>query len=188
MVSDIARAAAVASAVGSGVALGEGEEERLTANTDDKITIYSMMDGSPREVAKIDAQRVLMKKLPGGGPAFWAPGLPGSAPEYTKGALKCYLDPEFDETAGPAGVDREWIDAIGLAGRTCNMMAPDKHNQKFSSVYQREEHMAKKHRNEWKTIQGAIETKRREDEATERRLYNEAILALAQSTAKPKEK
>jgi len=181
MVSEIAHQAAVNNAIDSGVALQKDEEQRLISNTDEKVTIFSTQNGEPRQILKIDAKRVLNKRLSDGRPAFWMDGMPGKPPVYTMGTISCYLDPEFDESDGPAGFDRAWLDKIGLSGRTCNMMAPDKHNQKFRSVFDRDDHAAKKHRNEWKIIQDAIEKNRLATEAEERRLDREA--QKAQSAA-----
>lgn len=193
MVSEIAHQAAVNNAVDSGVALQKDEEQRLISNTDEKVTIFSTQNGEPRQILKIDAKRVLNKRLSDGRPAFWMEGMPGKPPVYAKGTIACYLDPNFDESDGPAGFDRAWLDKIGLEGRTCNMMAPDKNNQKFRSVFDRDDHAAKKHRNEWKIIQDAIEKKRLATEAEERRLDREAqqaqaaaMLALAGVRQEPK--
>ncbi len=48
-----------------GVELGAGEKQTVRAN-DDKITVYSMINGEPREVLKNDAPRLLAKKLASG--------------------------------------------------------------------------------------------------------------------------
>ena len=195
MVSDLAHQAAINNAVDSGVVLTPDEEQRLISNTDEKVTIFSTQNGEPRLILKIDAKRVLNKRLSNGQPAFWMTGMPGKPPEYVKGAIHCYLDPAFDESDGPAGFDRAWLDKIGLSGRTCNMMAPDKGNQKFRSVFDRDDHAAKKHRNEWKIIQDSIEKQRLATEAEERRLDREAqnaqsaaMLALAGVKVEPKAK
>jgi|TARA_R100001530_G_scaffold17438_2_gene15071 hypothetical protein len=162
-----------------GVELGAGEKQTVRAN-DDKITVYSMINGEPREVLKNDAPRLLAKKLASGGLAFWYEGMPGEAPAYAKGDVSCMLHPDFDESEGASGLDRAFIDTVGLSGRTCNMNAVDKNNRDdFRSVYDRDDHMAKKHRREWSTIQAAIETRDRNRERDERREDREAMQALA---------
>lgn len=184
--TDFAHAAAVKQALDTGLEMGEGDETKVSSNTDRRVTVFSTIDGEPRDILRIDAERVLAKRLPDGKAAFWFPGLPGTAPTYVKGEIKCFLSPDFDELDGPAGFDRTWLDSIGLRGRTCNMMAPDKGNQKFRTLYDRDDHAQKKHRNEWRVIQAAL-TKQREDryeaerraERETQRVSAEAMLALA---------
>lgn len=156
---------------------------RISANSDDSITLYSMIDGEPRPgVLKIDAPRVLAKKLPDGKPAFWIEGMPGEPPERTRGQVKCMLHPDFDESEGPSGFDRHFVDGVGLTGRTCNLMAPDKNNvDKFKSVYDRDDHMAKKHKREWATIQAALTQAKGERDRDEDKQTRDAMLALAAS-------
>lgn len=186
MVSDIAQRASIRSALGAdtGVELMEqGEVQQITSNTDVKVTVYSTTDGEPRQILRIDAERVLMKRRSDGRPAFWMEGMPGSAPNYLKGELKCLLDPEFDEKDGVSGFDRAFIDSLGLTGRTCNMMAPEKNNARFKSVFDRDDHMAKKHRRENSIIKDGlarIERQKAEDKADR---ATEAMLALASRAA-----
>src|SRR5690554_5423069 len=101
-VEGIARRAAVSNAlrIDAGVPLdeAEGDAQGLTSNTDAKVTVYSTIDGEPREILRIDAERVLGKRRSDGTPAFWMPGLPGDRPPYFQGFIKCMLHPEFDES------------------------------------------------------------------------------------------
>jgi len=162
---------------------------RLSSNADQYVMVYSMLNGEPKRVLKIDQRRVLGKMLPNGQPAHWAEGMPGEAPPYVKGKVMCMLHPDFDEEEGASGFARVYVDFIGLDGRTCNMMAPDKNNiDSFKSVYDRDDHMAKKHPREWETIQAALEKDREEMELRERRLdraatkqQGEALMAMAAS-------
>ena len=187
--SDIARDAAidrVGQTIGTGLDLGPDDvDATLTVLSSDKmVPVYSMLTGERKEVRQVDLRRVLQKMLPNGQPAHWAEGMPGEAPEYVRGEVKCMMHPDFDETDGSAGFDRDYIDHIGLTGRTCNMMAPDKNNvDNFRSIYERDRHMEKKHRVEWATIEDALEKDRLTVEKEERRQDREAMLALAGTAA-----
>ena len=168
---------------------------RLSTDTSQKVDVWSMVDGEKRQILRIDAPRVLKKLLEGGGRAFWAEGMPGGPPEVTQGNVQCMLHPDFDESDGPAGFDRSYIDSIGLTGRTCNMMSPGKGNvSNLKSVYDRDDHMTKKHPREWRTIEAALEKASQSLEVAERKEDREAMLALAgtaavapRTEAKPKE-
>ena len=148
---------------------------RLSSNADQYVTVYSTLNGEPKQILKIDRRRVLGKTLPNGEYAHWAEGMPGDAPEYIKGTVMCMLHPDFDEGDGPAGFGRDYIDHIGLDGRTCNMMSPDKNNvDSFKSVYDRDDHMLKKHPREWRTVEAALGKDRDAAELRERQLDREA--------------
>jgi len=169
-------------AVDNGVGLdGKEDTQTVSSNSDEHVIVYSTQDGEPHEILKLDARRALTKRLPNGKNAFWIPEMGGEAPPRTKGSVRCYLDPNFDESDNYYGTTRAWIDGIGLRGRTCNMMAPDKNNQMFTSDYDRDEHMAKKHRREWATIQAARERERTARYDRENRESREAMMALAQA-------
>ena len=58
MVMDIGRRSAIRQALNPGIPLEDGEVQELTSNTDEKVIIYSTVDGEPRPVLKIDAERV----------------------------------------------------------------------------------------------------------------------------------
>ncbi len=163
---------------------GDDTPAQISSNSDEMVTLYSMIDGEPRPILNLDVPRVLRKVLPDGTPAFWHPDMPGSAPEYTRGQIKCMLHPDFDESEGPAQFDRHFIDGIGLTGRTCNLMAPDKSNVSvFKSVFDRDDHMAKKHRREWATIQDALQTASTQRYREEDRQTRQAMLSLAASAS-----
>ena len=178
--SDIARDAAidrVGQTIGTGLDLGPDDVDATLSmlSLDKRVTVYSMLNGEPKSVRQVDLRRVLQKTLPDGRPAHWAEGMPGEAPEYVRGQIMCMLHPDFDESDGPAKFARDYVDHIGLTGRTCNMMAPDKNNiDNFKSVYDRDDHMAKKHPREWRTIEAALEKAREELELNERRADREA--------------
>ena len=163
---------------------GDDTPAQIKSNSDETTTLYSMIDGEPRPVLNLDVPRVLRKVLPNGSPAFWHPDMPGSPPGYTQGSIKCMLHPDFDESEGSAGFDRAFINGIGLTGRTCNLMAPDKKNvDVFKSVFDRDDHMAKKHRREWATIQDALQTASTQRYREEDRQTRQAMLSLAASAS-----
>lgn len=165
--------------------LGADDETTITSNSGDLVPVFSMIDGEQRLVRKLDAPtaKVLLKNLADGSPAFWAEGMPGSPPEYTVGNVHCMLHPGFDESQNSvnlSGLDRAFVDALGLDGRFCNGNAPDKNNRgDFKTVYDRDDHMEKKHPREWKTVQSGVERLERESERAERQGATDAMLALA---------
>jgi hypothetical protein len=166
------------------VDLSAGETQTVRANNE-KVTLYSMVDGAPRPVLKNDAPRLLAKKLQGTTiPAFWVEGMPGEAPEYILGDVSCMLHPDFDELDGASGLNRAFVDEAGLAGRTCNMADQGKINRNdFKSVYDRDDHMAKKHRREWATIKDSQSARERDRDREDRRADREAMVALATATS-----
>lgn len=168
-------------AIDSGVGLeGKEDTQTVSSNSDEHTVVYSTQDGEPHEILKIDARRVLTKRV-NGRPAFWIPELGGEPPRRNVGEVRCYLDPEFDEKEQYDAIDREWIDKQGLRGRTCNMMAPDKNNQKFGSAFDRDDHMAKKHRREWATIQNALQRQRQDRYDREAQDTRKAMMTMAES-------
>ncbi len=184
MVTEFARNAEIDQALRSqALTLGEGDAPiSVSAHTGAKVRVYSMIDGEPRDILAIDAQRVMRKRLPDGRPAFWMEGMAGEAPPYRKGIIKCFLHPEFDEKGGPAGFDRTWLDSIGLFGRSCNMSDITKPNKAdFRSIFDRDAHMRRAHPTEMRIITEAKETARVAREAEERRLDREAMLTLARA-------
>ena len=186
-IADLGRQIDIEKAIDPGFSLEKDEVQRITSNSDEKTIVYSTIDGMPHDILKIDARRVLLKKLPDGKPAFWMKGMSGEKPKAFTGSVQCYMHPDFNENDGPAGFDRKWIDSIGLGGRTCNMSAPDKNNRAdFKSPFERDEHVRTKHRREWAIIQSSIEAKRRQDELDERRADRQAMQALAGGAAKSK--
>ena len=177
MVSDLSRNAALDQALDPGFALGEGEAFSVTSNSDETVTVYSMIDGTSREVLKIDARRVLQKTI-GGKPAFWIEGMPGKPPKTTDGTIPCFMHPNFEDKV--LGVDRKWVDSLGLAGRTCNMMQPDRPSRAdFKSVFDRDDHMLHRHRREWDVIQRALATRETESNKANDTAFREALMALA---------
>lgn len=172
-------------AVDNGLGLNGGEDvQTVSSNSDEYVTIYGTLDGEPRRILRIDARRLLTKRLTNGKPAFWIPEMGGEPPyRMGRGEIRCYLDPEFDESDQYDAIDRAWIDSIGLRGRTCNMMAPDKNNQRFISVFDRDDHMAKKHRREWATIQARLTRQREEAKNSADRETREAMMAMARAAS-----
>ena len=182
-------------AVDSGIPLGGDDVQTITANSDEYVTIYGVNDGEPRRVLKIDARRLLSKRLRDGRYAFWIPEMGGAAPLRIRGEVRCYLDPDFSEGHGSLQLDRDWIDSIGLTGRVCNMMAPDKGIHVFATAFDRDDHARTKHRREYATIQAAIAARRAEfaeadirQDREDRRAEREALLALAASVQVAKSK
>lgn len=173
-------------AVDSHVGLdGKEDTQTISSNSDEYVTVYSTVDGEPHQILRLDARRALIKRVPGTRqPAFWIPEQGGEAPHrISRGDIKCYLDPEFDESEQFDGVNREWIDSIGLRGRTCNMMDTSKNNQRFTSQFERNQHMQRKHPKEWATIQEEKTRQRDQRRYTEDRGTREAMLELARSVA-----
>ncbi len=122
------------------------------------VELVSMITGEPREVLRIDAPRVMRKRIPGTkDPAFWMEGLPGTPPAYKSGELMCLLHPDHP--------NREWIDSVGLAGRTCNMMDTTKYNRAdFQSTYDMEAHMRRAHQREFSIYNDALARQERAEE------------------------
>lgn len=177
---------AAVSAVSTGFDLDAEEGDSVTMkSSSDKppIVVRSMIDGGPRPIAAIDFDRVMMKRLPDGRPAFWVEGLPGEEPpSYETGTLKCFLYPEFDDEG--RGFDRGFVDSVGLVGRTCNMNNTEAANRAdFKNLFEREAHEQSKHRDEKKALEASLEQRRVAREADERVQDRAAMLALAGSAA-----
>ncbi len=171
-------------AVDAGLGLdGKDNTQTVSSNSDEHVIVYSTLDGEPHEILRLDARRALTKRLANGRPAFWIPEMGGPAPARTSGSIPCYLDPDFDESDRPDHINREWIDSIGLRGRFCNGSAPDKNNAHFVSDYDRDAHMAMKHRREWATINTALGRQREAMYRAGDKDMREAMMALAQSVA-----
>jgi hypothetical protein len=163
-------------------ALGEeaGNSKTMTSNTDEKLAVWEVATGEKKEILKIDARRVLRKKLSDGRLAHWIPDFGGSAPVRSVGSIKCYLHPEFDEKTGASKMDRAFIDEIGLAGLNCNSGDPSNNNRgDFTSILQRDRHMRMRHSDAWQVILDARATAERNAEAEERRADREVMIALA---------
>lgn len=122
-----------------------------------RVVLTSMIDGLTRPpIPRMHAKRVLDKRLPGGNPAFWIPGMPYEPPKPAVGSIKCMLHPEFDEEHGPAGFNREFVDDAGLMGFFCNRGDQSKQNRaNFLSVYDRDQHMHSKHGTQLEIIEKA---------------------------------
>lgn len=177
MVNQISREAALDQALDPGFALDNGEAFGMTSNSDEKVVIYSMLDGTSREVLKIDARRVLQKTV-GGKPAFWIEGMPGQPPKVSVGTIMCLLHPEFKDDA--LGVDRAWVDSLGLSGRNCNMMQPDRPSRAdFKGVFDRDDHMTHRHRREWEVIRAGLARRETESAKGNDEAFRQALLALA---------
>lgn len=174
--SDLAVDAALDAALGE----DSGSIKQMTSNTDEKITVWEVMTGEKKDILKIDARRVLRKRLSDGRLAHWIPDFGGDPPARNMGTIKCYLHPEFDELDGPSKMNRDFIDSIGLLGLFCNTGDPSNSNRgDFTSTLQRDRHMRFRHRDEWQVIQDARATAERDAEARERRADREAMIALA---------
>ncbi len=150
-----------------------------------KVQLTSMVDGLIRPpISMVHAERVLEETLDEAGtmPAFWIPGMAYQPPEPVVGTTKCMLHPDFDETNGPAGFGREFIDKAGLAGFFCNRGDVSKKSKdNFTSVFDRDQHMKHKHKTQWELIEAAINKDEERDEKTQRQLDREVLMALARS-------
>lgn len=185
MVSDMSRRAAL-NIIKGGLALEEGpqgDEVTMTTTTDRVVTVYSMIDGAPRSILANDFERVMLKRLPDGRPAFWVEGMPGDPPPaVTQGTLKCFLYPEYEDEG--RGFDRAFVDSLGLAGRTCNMNnAMAKNRADFTTEFQREAHERSKHRDEHAVLEQGLARRERERERFDVEQTRAAMLALAGGNA-----
>lgn len=147
------------------------------------VVLTSMVDGLERPpIPVVHAERVLRKTLADGSPAFWIPGLAYTPPKPIAGSIKCMLHPDFDETNGPAGFGREFVDQSGLSGFFCNRGDPSKPSKdNFTSVFDRDQHMKHKHKTQWELIEAAIAKDEERDEKAQRQLDREVLMALARS-------
>jgi len=113
-----------------------------TTQTVGTITMYHTMTGQPSEVLEYMVAKKLGHKRPDG-KSWWTLNK-DSAPAWVRGTIKCQLHPEHE--------DREWLDSIGLQGRTCSPLR-GRHKQNMDSDFALERHMEVKHPREWATIQ-----------------------------------
>lgn len=144
------------------------------------VQLTSMRDGLPRPpIPRVHASRVLEKTLPDGSPAFWIQGMPYDPPVPQIGSIKCYFHPEFDETDGPAGFGRDFIDQAGLEGFTCNNKDNSKQNRgDFKTVMQRDAHMQNRHRRQIEAVEKAQGDAKEQAERSERRQQTETMMRL----------
>jgi len=188
MVNNLAMEAAV-TAVENELGIGgqpEAEDHQyLTSNTNQYVTVLSMIDGEPRPILKNDFSRVIRKRLEDGRPAFWVEGMPYEAPEYKRGNLMCFLHPDFDETDGPWGIDRKFLeDEVGLVGYTCNMQNTKNNNRAdFKNVLMRTAHERSKHRAEYEATVDALERIQATADRAAQRDQMAAILELVKGNA-----
>ena len=129
-------------------------------NADELTSVWSMEDGTESRVLKHKLNEVLRKRNPNGSPKFWIPGMPNKPPEQKRGVLLCQLNENHE--------DREWLDSIGLIGRTCRKAT-------LMSAFDVETHMLNRHRQESALIQTALDRRQREEERELQQLQLQAL-------------
>jgi hypothetical protein len=151
-----------------------------TLTGDSKVVVYFVPNGERREILRNDAVRALMKMQPNGEPYFWMEGMVGERPVRLVGSIRCWLHPEFSFEDSEFAVDRAWLESIGMRGRFCNRMAPEKKNRAdFDTMFERNEHARIKHRREFESIMAAIARREVEQDRADRTEATSAILTLA---------
>lgn len=132
------------------------------------VTIYSMRDGEPIQMAPHIARMAMAKQYTDGRYLFTAD--PSKAPEYKLGKHKCFLHPE--SAARESGL----LEAAGIEMFVC----PSQHHP---SKYAMEEVAKAKHSKQWAALQAYILDQEKQEEKAERRQQLEATLALAGKAA-----
>jgi len=140
-------------------------------NADELTSVWSMQDGSESHVLKHKLNEVLRKRNPDGSPKFWIPGMPNQPPEQKRGVLLCQLNENHE--------DREWLDSIGLVGRTCRKAT-------LLSEFDVETHMLNRHRQENALIQTALERRKRDEERELQQLQLQALRNAAPTEGRGK--
>lgn len=134
------------------------------------VVLYSTADGT---TSKVRREQVISRVIPGpdGRQAFSEKPINKSwkykmdpithmPVKVVENARLCMLHPDHP--------DREMLDSIGLAGRTCDPEFGN-HAASFRTEFDVRQHMDKKHHQEWLVIQSNEETMRREREDARQR-------------------
>ena len=138
---------------------GAGEKDagvyaQMTTDRE-KVRLWNTLTGEPSDVLIYMVSKYLGRKRPDGKP-FWTLR-EDQAPKAPRGTLMCLLHPDHPE--------REWLDSIGLQGRFCAINdAEQRHKANITSEFELAEHMRKKHRREWATIEREREKEEKEAE------------------------
>lgn len=134
---------------------------------DERVPLYSMIDGSRRMVPLFALQKTLSKRIPGTTRrAFVTEEQRHLAPVNEPGNIKCWLHPEHPRAA-------EFRQA-GITGITCM-------SEHLASEYSARIHMEHRHSLEWKVLNEYLLAKREEEERAMRELQTQvALQALAQ--------
>lgn len=157
----------------------DGERARMqdiTATDRSRVIVFSMLDGEPHEILRIDRPRVLTLRLPDNRPAFWSPGMPGRPPRRVEGKIMCRLHPNSPERAE--------VDALGFEGRFCNDGDRSKEpRSNFRNVVDRDEHEKRKHTAFNATWLRYQDDTRWETSAAAQREQSAALMALVNQLA-----
>lgn len=132
------------------------------------ITLYAMADGEPIAMPPWIARMAIRKKYQGGGYMFTND--PAEAPQYTQGAVKCFLHRESPERLSGA------LDEVGIASAIC----PAEH---LASIYSRRIHAENRHGKRWAAFQEHKKELQEQADRAERKQQLEATLALAGKAA-----
>jgi hypothetical protein len=145
----------------------EGQGFKITKTQADKIVVYDK-NGVPSTILKY----MLSKKLQQG----FTLEDPGNR---IMGSILCYLHPESEE--------REWLDSIGLRGRTCDPQF-GRHKSQIPTEWDRELHMKHKHKKEWETISRAEQRRERQEAMQFQRTQAEALERMAAAGGTPQKR
>ena len=140
----------------------------------EKVRLYNTMTGQPSDVLIYMVSKKLGNKR-GDGKSWWTLN-PDEAPEWALGTIICQLHPDHP--------DREWLDSIGLQGRTCAPMTGE-HKSNITSDFELKQHMAKKHRVEHATIVMAQERDEKEEERRWQRTLMESVSGKSDGSISP---
>jgi hypothetical protein len=128
---------------------GVTERGKITHSAPDKVTVYSMKDGTPSLILVYMLAKVIRRKLPNGKPAFTL--RQSDAPSLGNAGLKCFL---HEDSAW-----REEVISMGMGNELCQ-------KTNLPSVWQQERHGQTKHKQAWAALEFK-RTRSREDEDRE---------------------
>ena len=146
----------------SGAIADSGERPKITHSAADKVTIYSMIDGTPSSVLVYMLAKKMKLKLPGGRPAWTID--PRLAPPRHIGTSKCFLHAESEI--------RDELLTVGL-----NVISCSKSN--LPGQWAQEEHARTKHKREWGAILRARELAKEKETRELQKAQLDAVVALA---------
>ena len=161
----------------SGELMAESKFE-ASEEADTWVTLYNMSDGTGSTVPIYMARNFLRRRFPQENwidKALWGKRVftPNAheAPELKPGTFKCRLHPESGE--------REFMDMIGLHGKSCN-------KSNITSGYEVEQHMSHRHRVELGTIERAEQrASTLEDKAATQALLERLVAVQENVEVKP---
>lgn len=156
-------------------------QPRMTHTAEDRWPIWNTETGE-RVLLPVNMLRKTLVKRRAGKVAFIAEAAdddgnpdgqrPAGVPVWVMGGVMCYLHPDHP--------DRKKFDAMGLSGRFCGDVTmgipPAAH---LASEYDRDQHMAHRHRREWGVIKNALEEEGKREDREIQRESIQAMMALA---------